>query len=69
MLNAKCNGSELKEKIYKTSSGIVSIVSKAMSISVGALSFDFSSIIDMNNVIDVKDMVICFDDLERCSIP
>lgn len=69
MLKVKCNGSELKGKIYKASSGIASIVSKAITISVGALSFDFSGIESLNEIMDIKDMVICFDDLERCTIP
>lgn len=69
MLKVKCNGSELKERIYKAASGISSIVSKAMSISVGPISFDFEGIGDLKEIINIKDIVVCFDDLERCSIP
>lgn len=68
ILKDKCSGT--KEKIYKASSGIASVMSKAISVSVGALSIDFSGIGDfLKNSISAKDMVICFDDLERCSIP
>lgn len=70
MLKVKCNDNDIKEGIYKVSSGIASVMSKAISISVGQISLDFSGMEELlKNSIDVKDMVICFDDLERCGIP
>lgn len=70
MLKTKCNDNDIKEKIYKVSSGIASVMSKAISISVGPVTLDFGEIGEsLKNSIDIKDMVICFDDLERCSIP
>lgn len=70
MLKVKCNDNDVKEKIYKVSSGIASVMSKAISISVGPVTLGFGEIEEsLKSSIDVKDMVICFDDLERCSIP
>lgn len=70
MLKAVCNENDTKGKIYKVSSGIASVISKVISISVGPASLDFSEIgKSFKNVGDIKDMIICFDDLERCSIP
>lgn len=70
MLKVKCNDNDIKEKIYKVSSGIASVISKAISISVGPVALGFGEIKEsLENSIDIKDMVICFDDLERCSIP
>lgn len=69
MLRVKCNDNDVKEKIFKVSSGIASIMSKMISISVGPVTVDFDEIEkSLKNSIDVKDMVICFDDLERCSV-
>lgn len=74
LLKAKLYVDETKGKIYKVTSGIVGVVSKAFSLSISAgggdTSVDFSKIIEgIGEKIDIKRMFICLDDLERCSIP
>lgn len=60
----------INEKMYKISNGIVSIISKCISITVGEVSVSFDAMTNiLKEQIDAKNMVICFDDLERCSIP
>lgn len=55
---------------YKITSGVVSIISKFISVSAGAVSVNFDGLTDFfKDQIDINNMVICFDDLERCSIP
>lgn len=45
------------------------MASSAFSFSIGPVSTDLSNAFEkIENNIDVKDMVICFDDLERCTI-
>lgn len=58
------------KKSLKTASGILGLVSKGVSLSIGGASFDFEKILEsIYNMVDIKGMVICFDDFERCSIP
>ena len=46
------------------------MISKAFSFSIGSVSADFSKMIrGISNLAEVKNMVVCFDDLERCTIP
>ena len=46
------------------------VISKAFSFSIGSVSADFSKMIrGISNLAEVKNMVVCFDDLERCTIP
>ena len=60
----------INDKIYKISDGIASIISKCISVTIGEASVSFDAMIDiLKEQINVKNMVICFDDLERCSIP
>lgn len=60
----------INKKMYEISSGIASIISKCISISTDSASINFNGILgSFRNCINIKDMVICFDDLERCSIP
>lgn len=70
MLKVKCNDNDIKGKILKVSSGIASVMSKMISISIGPVTVDFDEIEkSLKSAINAKDMVICFDDLERCSVP
>ena len=69
LVYVKVNGGKVAKKIMKSLSGFISAVSNAFSISVHALSVDFSKMNNLCNEINVKDMVICLDDLERCAIP
>lgn len=70
LIYAKSNGSEIVKKGVKPVAGILGLVSKAFSFSIGSFSTDFSDTIqDISDLIEVKNMVVCFDDLERCTIP
>lgn len=60
----------INEKMYKISNGIASIISKCISVTVGEVSVSFDAMTNiLKEQINIKNMVICFDDLERCSIP
>lgn len=54
---------------YKITDGVVSIISKFISVSAGPIAIRFGGLTDfLKRQINIKDMVICFDDLERCSL-
>lgn len=70
LLKVKLHGSKKKEKAYENVSKITGIASKVFSLSINGLSIDLDKEIkEINNNIQFENMVICFDDLERCSIP
>lgn len=69
-LEVKLHGDKCKGNVYKKISKIIGIVSKSISFSIGTAAFDIDGGMEkFNQGIDIKNMVICFDDLERCSIP
>lgn len=70
LIYVKGNGNKLVKKGLKPLAGIIGIASSAFSFSIGPVSTDLSNVFEkIEGSIDVKDMVICFDDLERCTIP
>lgn len=70
LLKVKLNGNANKEKIYRQISKAAGIISKMFSFSVNGLTVDFDKgIEEAIDSIEFKNMVICLDDLERCSIP
>lgn len=70
LIYVKGNGNKIVKNGLKPLAGIIGVVSSAFSFSIGSVSADLSSVFEkIENNIDVKDMVICFDDLERCTIP
>ena len=70
LIYVKGNGNKLVKKGLKPLAGIIGVASSAFSFSIGPVSADLSNVFDkLEGSIDVKDMVICFDDLERCTIP
>lgn len=70
LIYVKGNGNKLVKKGLKPLAGIISVASSAFSFSIGPISTDLSNVFEkIEGSIDVKDMVICFDDLERCTIP
>ncbi len=70
LIYVKGKGNNLIKKGLKPLTGIIGVASSAFSFSIGPVSADLSKIIKkIGNSIDAKDMVICFDDLERCTIP
>ena len=61
LIYAKSNGIEIVKKGVKPVAGILGIVSKAFSFSIGSFSTDFSDTIqDISDLIEVKNMVVCF---------
>ena len=70
LIYVKGNGNKLVKKGLKPLAGIICVASSAFSFSIGPVSTDFSNVFEkIEGNINVKDMVICFDDLERCTIP
>ena len=70
LIYVKGNGNKLVKKGLKPLAGIIGVASSAFSFSIGPVSADLSNVFEkLEGSIDVKDMVICFDDLERCTIP
>lgn len=69
-LKCKLNENATGEKAFKGVSKITGIVSKMLSFSVNNVSVSMDKVPEIfHENTDFKDMVICFDDLERCSIP
>ena len=70
LIYVKGNGNKLVKKGLKPLAGIIGVASSAFSFSIGPISADLSNVFEkIEGSINVKDMVICFDDLERCTIP
>lgn len=70
LIYVKGNGNKLVKKGLKPLAGIIGVASSAFSFSIGPISTGLSNVFEkIEGSIDVKDMVICFDDLERCTIP
>ena len=70
LIYVKGNGNKLVKKGLKPLAGIIGVASSVFSFSIGPVSTDLSNVLKkIEGSIDVKDMVICFDDLERCTIP
>ena len=68
LIYAKANGNESVKKVAKTVSGILGAASRAFSFSVGAVSADLGVLNEISGAIETRDLVVCFDDLERCNI-
>lgn len=69
LLKVKLQGNKTNEKIYSGLSKVTSILSKTFSVSMNGISMNFDNAInEMKSWIEPESMVICFDDLERCSI-
>ena len=70
LIYSTAKGNEGIEKGIKSLAGILGVVSKAVSFSIGAISVDLNEMVqDINSLVEAKNMIICFDDLERCTIP
>lgn len=70
LIYVKGNGRKLFKNGLKPLAGIIGVASSAFSFSIGSISADFAGVLKkIASNIAVKDMVICFDDLERCTIP
>ena len=64
-------GNKFAQKAIKPTEEIVGIISKSISFSIaGVASVDFrDSYREIERLIKTKNLIICFDDLERCTIP
>lgn len=70
MTCVKMNVDEKNKSNLKKVAGIIGTISNAFSFSIGSVSACFTDLINgIEKSIEVKNMVICFDDLERCTIP
>lgn len=76
MLNVVCNKQKTKGKVYQITNGITNFVSRAFSFTMPIgksgkeISINLGGIVDkIEKIISSKNMVICFDDFERCTIP
>ena len=70
LIYVKANGNEIVKKGAKPVAGILGVVSKAFSFSMGSFAADFGDALkDISDLLEAKNMVVCFDDLERCTIP
>ena len=66
----KLRDNEIAQKVSKYGSGIINIISRVVNISLPMVSISFDQVFsDAKSLIDTKNLVICFDDLERCDIP
>ena len=66
----KGNGNRLIKKGLKPVAGLIGVVSSAFSFSVGPVKTDLTGALNkIQGLLNVKDMILCFDDLERCAIP
>ena len=70
LIYVKGNENIIVKKGLKPLAGLIGVASSAFSFSLGPVSADLSGVVEkIGNSINVKDMIICFDDLERCTIP
>lgn len=70
IVKSKLNSNVTEGKIFQKLEKITGILSKMITVSVNNVSVDFNDIkgVFQENV-KFQNMVICFDDLERCNIP
>lgn len=69
LIYVKADGNGIVKKTAKPLAGILGIVSKAISFSAGPLSINLQEFQNIFDLFKTKDMVVCLDDMERCSIP
>ena len=70
LMEVKLRGDKNKKKLYKQMNRAMGIFSKTFSFSINGLSIDIDKGIEqIKNNIQFKDMIISFDDFERCNIP
>lgn len=70
IVKSKLNKNQTLVKLFNRINKMIGIASKMVSFSIDNFSFDLPDISEtFGENTDFSDMVICFDDLERCSIP
>ena len=70
LMEVKLRGDKNKKKLNKQMNRAMGIFSKTFSFSINGLSIDIDKgIEEIKNNIQFKDMIISFDDFERCNIP
>lgn len=66
----KFRNSKMAKRLKKPVSGVLDLVTKSVSFSVGPVSANFGNLIsDIEGMIETQNLVLCFDDLERSAIP
>lgn len=58
-----------KKKHIETADTVIETASNILTASLGAVNIDLSKIKDTLAKINIRNWIICFDDLERCSLP
>ena len=70
MLHIKWKKGNNSKEVLNAANGMFAIASKAVSVSINDMvSMDLSKFSTMKELSKVKNFIICFDDLERCTIP
>lgn len=70
LVKVKLHGNKKMDKLYNQIEKSIGIISKMFLFSFNCLSVDFDKgLKEIKNNIEFKDMVICLDDFERCSVP
>lgn len=69
IIHVKAHDNTGIKKLYKPVRGIISIISRAVSFSIGSVSINLEGIPEgIRDLFESSNMVICFDDFERCTI-
>ena len=70
LITIKSKKANIAKKTISETSGLLAIASKAVSVSIkDVINVDISKISSMKEISRIRDVVLCFDDLERCTIP
>lgn len=70
LVGARLQGDKQRQKVYRQVSRVMGILSKSFSFSISGVSVNLDEFInELKNNIDLKDMIICLDDFERCAVP
>ena len=70
LITIKNKKANVAKKTIEETSGLLAIASKAVSVSIkDVINVDMSKISSLKEIARIKDVVLCFDDLERCTIP
>lgn len=67
---SKLRSKKKSEKVLEKTYSVISMIAKSVTVNVPFASIDVSNLIkEAKNLFEIKRLVICFDDFERCEIP